>query len=113
MPLRQAAGWVPGLARRLRRLDRHRIVPAADRRALPVAEPQNIMEYGAHPPKVPSPCTGLCRLDAERVCLGCGRRMYEIAAWSAADDTRRREIRAAAAARLRRSRAPGGLLPES
>ncbi len=51
---------------------------------------------------VTSPCNGVCKLDAERVCIGCGRRMYEIAAWSAASDERRLQIRAAAAARLPR-----------
>jgi predicted Fe-S protein YdhL (DUF1289 family) len=52
--------------------------------------------------QVPSPCTGECRLDAERVCVGCGRRMHEIVAWAEADDERRLRIRAAAAARLPR-----------
>jgi predicted Fe-S protein YdhL (DUF1289 family) len=61
-----------------------------------------IMETGAPPPQVLSPCIGLCKLDAERVCVGCGRRMYEIVAWSEADDEKRLKIRAAARARLPR-----------
>jgi predicted Fe-S protein YdhL (DUF1289 family) len=41
---------------------------------------------------VPSPCTGICRLDEEKVCSGCGRLLSEIAAWSSATDSERREI---------------------
>jgi len=62
------------------------------------------METGAPPPQVLSPCIGLCKLDAERVCVGCGRRMHEIVAWSEADDEKRLKIRAAARARLPRPR---------
>jgi predicted Fe-S protein YdhL (DUF1289 family) len=51
---------------------------------------------------VASPCTGACKLDAERICVGCGRRMYEIVAWTDASDERRLQIRAAAATRLPR-----------
>jgi hypothetical protein len=31
--------------------------------------------------EVPSPCTGVCQLDAARVCIGCGRKIEEIADW--------------------------------
>lgn len=62
------------------------------------------LESGAPPSAVPSPCIGLCRLDAEHVCVGCGRRMYEIVAWSEADDAKRLKIRAPAPARLPRPR---------
>jgi predicted Fe-S protein YdhL (DUF1289 family) len=62
------------------------------------------MESGATPSQVPSPCTGFCKLDADSVCVGCGRRMYEIVAWAEADDEKRLKIRAAAAARLPRPR---------
>ncbi|WP_338661460.1 DUF1289 domain-containing protein [Pararoseomonas sp. SCSIO 73927] len=48
---------------------------------------------------VPSPCTGLCRLDAAEVCLGCGRAIGEIVAWPGADAAARRAIRARAEAR--------------
>jgi predicted Fe-S protein YdhL (DUF1289 family) len=27
-----------------------------------------------------SPCVGVCRLDAQQVCIGCGRHIVEIAA---------------------------------
>ncbi len=49
-----------------------------------------------------SPCIGVCQLDAEQVCLGCGRRMKEIAAWSKADPKARREILQLAAERRAR-----------
>ena len=41
---------------------------------------------------VPSPCTGVCRLDANNLCIGCGRLLAEIAAWSSASEAERREI---------------------
>ncbi|WNW12781.1 DUF1289 domain-containing protein [Pseudomonas sp. DTU_2021_1001937_2_SI_NGA_ILE_001] len=45
---------------------------------------------------VPSPCVSLCRLDDERVCMGCFRHVDDIREWRSADDQRRREIREAA-----------------
>jgi predicted Fe-S protein YdhL (DUF1289 family) len=62
------------------------------------------MENGARQSQVPSPCIGFCKLDAEHVCIGCGRRMYEIVGWAEASDEKRLKIRAAAAARLPRPR---------
>jgi predicted Fe-S protein YdhL (DUF1289 family) len=50
---------------------------------------------------VPSPCTGVCRLDANNVCSGCGRVLAEIAAWSSASEAERREICRLAALRLK------------
>jgi predicted Fe-S protein YdhL (DUF1289 family) len=50
---------------------------------------------------VPSPCTGICRLDEDKVCTGCGRLLAEIAAWSSASEAERREIRRLAEQRLR------------
>ena len=48
-----------------------------------------------------SPCVGVCTLDAAgHLCLGCGRTAQEISLWSFADAERKREIIAAAAARL-------------
>jgi predicted Fe-S protein YdhL (DUF1289 family) len=32
--------------------------------------------------KVESPCTKVCTLDAQGVCIGCGRELSEIANWS-------------------------------
>lgn len=34
---------------------------------------------------LPSPCIQVCVLNAEQVCLGCGRHSQEIAAWPTAD----------------------------
>lgn len=31
---------------------------------------------------VPSPCTGVCQLDSEDICLGCFRSRSEIARWT-------------------------------
>jgi hypothetical protein len=47
-----------------------------------------------------SPCTGVCRLDRNDVCRGCGRTLDEIAEWGTAGEARQREIVAAARARL-------------
>ena len=48
---------------------------------------------------VQSPCVSLCKLDDERVCVGCFRHVDDIRQWRAADDQRRREIIAQAAER--------------
>lgn len=36
-----------------------------------------------------SPCTGVCTLDGEGLCLGCHRTSAEIARWSQMDDDER------------------------
>ncbi len=46
----------------------------------------------------PSPCRHVCRLEGE-VCLGCGRRLDEIAAWSTASVAARHAILRAAGER--------------
>jgi predicted Fe-S protein YdhL (DUF1289 family) len=51
-------------------------------------------------PQVASPCTRVCCLDDEDVCIGCGRTMTEICEWSLTTDERRLEIAATASARL-------------
>lgn len=58
----------------------------------------------------PSPCTGTCTLNAEDVCVGCGRRLDEIAEWSRAPEPRKLRIVAQAAERLAQIKgaAPGG-----
>jgi predicted Fe-S protein YdhL (DUF1289 family) len=48
---------------------------------------------------VPSPCSGVCRLDEQKVCLGCFRHVEDIREWRSADDQRRRVICAQAAVR--------------
>lgn len=47
-----------------------------------------------------SPCTNVCRMDAASgLCLGCQRRLEEIAAWGAAPEAERRRILEAVAVR--------------
>jgi hypothetical protein len=42
---------------------------------------------------VPSPCIGICRMDAATGwCEGCHRTLDEIGAWSALDDEARRTL---------------------
>ena len=43
-------------------------------------------------PAVPSPRISLCRLDEQKVCLGCFRHVEDIREWRSADDARRRVI---------------------
>jgi uncharacterized protein len=55
--------------------------------------------------EIESPCTGVCKLDASQVCLGCLRSIDEIIAWPAADeDTRKRILRAVVARRDEREK---------
>lgn len=49
--------------------------------------------------EVASPCTGVCRVDSEDMCLGCGRQIDEIVEWSRASEARRRVIVTLAAER--------------
>jgi len=39
-----------------------------------------------------SPCVGVCELDADGLCAGCGRSLAEIAAWSTMDDAARLRV---------------------
>ncbi|HEY6917461.1 MAG TPA: DUF1289 domain-containing protein [Allosphingosinicella sp.] len=48
---------------------------------------------------VPSPCTGICTLNRERICIGCGRTLDEIGEWVGASEERKREIAKAAGER--------------
>ncbi|WP_338522152.1 DUF1289 domain-containing protein [Pseudomonas batumici] len=41
---------------------------------------------------VPSPCVSLCRLDEQKICIGCFRHVEDIREWRSADDARRRVI---------------------
>ena len=41
---------------------------------------------------IESPCIQVCELDADDICLGCGRSLEEIGAWMYADDAERRAI---------------------
>ncbi len=41
------------------------------------------------PRAVLSPCTGVCSLGDDGLCLGCRRTMFEIARWGQMDDDER------------------------
>ena len=41
---------------------------------------------------VASPCVRNCCLDERDICLGCGRSLAEITAWSGSSDDQRRAI---------------------
>ncbi len=58
--------------------------------AAPVRPPKPL--YSNVSPTVPSPCTSVCRLDEQKVCLGCFRHVEDIREWRSADDDRRRVI---------------------
>nr|WP_218953512.1 DUF1289 domain-containing protein [Pseudomonas sp. SbOxS1] len=63
----------------------------------PVRPPKPL--YSNVSPAVPSPCSGVCRLDEQKVCLGCFRHVEDIREWRSADDERRRVICAQASHR--------------
>jgi uncharacterized protein len=43
-------------------------------------------------PSIPSPCTGVCRLDGAGYCLGCQRTGEEIAGWLAMTPEQRHRL---------------------
>lgn len=43
-------------------------------------------------PRVEYPCINVCTLDAQEVCVGCGRTIEEIAVWSRLSDEERRAV---------------------
>lgn len=47
-----------------------------------------------------SPCNKICTLDAEGVCVGCGRSRSEIGGWSQFSDAEKERVVARAKARL-------------
>ena len=51
---------------------------------------------------VPSPCVSVCVLDpaGTSVCVGCGRTLDEVAAWSEMSNAERRDVVARCPARL-------------
>ncbi|MCS6811872.1 MAG: DUF1289 domain-containing protein [Tepidimonas sp.] len=64
---------------------------------------------------VPSPCIGVCRIEAASgLCAGCWRTLDEIAAWSSSDDATRRliwqAIEARQASAATRGDSPAGTL---
>lgn len=58
----------------------------------------------AQPPRsIATPCVKVCIVDgATSLCLGCGRSLPEIAAWSRYTDQERADIMAALPERLRK-----------
>jgi len=48
-----------------------------------------------------SPCINVCRLDPANMCVGCGRLLSEIAAWSRMSPEQQRTACELAAQRLR------------
>ena len=59
---------------------------------------------------VRSPCVSVCVLDpaGTNVCIGCGRTLDEVAAWSELSDAQRRDVMARLPARLAALRARDG-----
>ncbi|MCE0462573.1 DUF1289 domain-containing protein [Pseudomonas uvaldensis] len=59
--------------------------------------------YSNVSPAVPSPCTSVCKLNEQKICLGCFRHVDDIREWRSADDARRRAICAEALRRKHRT----------
>jgi len=53
-------------------------------------------------PLTPSPCVRNCCLDDDDVCMGCGRTLAEIIAWSTSPEHDQQEILRLSRERLRR-----------
>ena len=49
----------------------------------------------------PSPCTDICRLNNNGICIGCGRTKAEITVWSSASEQERESIAGKASVRLK------------
>jgi len=49
---------------------------------------------------VESPCNKICTLNAEHVCIGCGRSRAEIGGWTQMSDADRKRVIARAKERL-------------
>jgi len=50
-----------------------------------------------------SPCINVCKLDDSGMCVGCGRLLGEVAAWSKMTDQQRSAVRELATRRLSQS----------
>lgn len=50
------------------------------------------MMNAVFPVPVLSPCVGICRLDADGLCVGCRRTIDEIMRWRDLDEAERRRI---------------------
>ena len=49
--------------------------------------------------ETPSPCVGICQISPQGYCVGCFRRLDEIAGWGSLPDGRKRQILEAVARR--------------
>lgn len=56
---------------------------------------------------VASPCTGICTLNADKVCVGCFRTSHEIFQWRGLDNAGRREVLALCSEREERDAQSG------
>ncbi len=53
----------------------------------------NAIDPLTHPGPLPSPCIGVCEMEARSgLCRGCTRSLSEIAEWGMATETHRRAI---------------------
>ena len=59
-----------------------------------------------------SPCIGVCKLNAEDICLGCERSMAEIRSWGLLSRAQQRKILIRIQQRRRQQAAPHSLLQE-
>jgi len=58
------------------------------------------------PPSTPSPCVRLCTLNEQDICVGCGRTLDDIKAWSAMSEPEKAQCVARARLTLARVRHP-------
>lgn len=63
----------------------------------------SVMSLSPPLPAIASPCIKVCVLDAQQVCVGCGRTLDEIAQWSRMTEEQRAQV--VDRARQRRSQA--------
>jgi predicted Fe-S protein YdhL (DUF1289 family) len=49
---------------------------------------------------IPSPCNKICTLNANHVCVGCGRSREEIGSWTQLSDGEKKQVVRRAEARL-------------
>ena len=63
---------------------------AQDREAMQDSDAQARDRSDTNPAPA-SPCNGVCRLDAQQVCVGCGRHVAEIVAAGVEAERRRQE----------------------
>ncbi len=49
---------------------------------------------------IPSPCNKICTLNANGVCIGCGRSREELGGWMNYSDAEKKQVVARAKARL-------------